>query len=67
MAKRHIRVDQVQNYIGIFECLCGGRYLTYGEWVEHRDQERQQHNDAAVEDAQERAWEDNEARRIGLI
>jgi hypothetical protein len=28
---------------------------------------RQQLNDAAVEDAQERAYEDNEARRIGLI
>ena len=26
-----------------------------------------QRNDAAVEDAQERAYEDNEARRIGLI
>ena len=29
--------------------------------------DRQQRNDAAVEDAQERAYEDNEARRIGLI
>jgi hypothetical protein len=34
---------------------------------ERADRERQQQNDAAVDDAQERAWEDNEARRIGLI
>ena len=35
---------------------------------EHRTSaDRQQINDAAMENAQERAYEDNEARRIGLI
>lgn len=37
-------------------------------WLRQRaDGVRQQRNDAAVEDAQMRAYEDNEARRIGLI
>jgi hypothetical protein len=35
------------------------------QWLRAEVADEQQRNDAAVEDAQERAYEDNEARRIG--